>query len=143
MKMESQSDQIKSEISRLKNVQKAELALLKNQFHTTFEKLKPINLLKETFKEVSDSPDLKSNLLNSAIGLSTGFISKKLMIGNTSNPIKKVLGTVVEFAIANAVTKNSEKIISVGETLFQLIFRRKKEEIRDLQMVENKRLIDN
>jgi hypothetical protein len=143
MKKISQSDNIKSEISRLKNSQKAELALLKIQFHTTFENLKPINLLKETFKEVGESPDLKSNLLNGAIGLSTGFISKKLMIGNTSNPIKKLLGTVVEFAIANVVAKNSEKIIATGETLFQLIFKRNKNQKRDLQTIENNRLIDN
>ncbi len=143
MKKISQSSLIKGEIWLLKNRQKEELILLKNQFHTVFEGLKPINLLKETFKEVGESPDLKSTLLNSAIGLSTGIISKKLMIGKTSNPFKNLLGTVVEFAIANVVAKNSEKIISTGETLFQLIFRRNKDEKRDLQIAENKRLIDN
>jgi hypothetical protein len=65
------------------------------------------------------------------------------MIGNTSNPIKNLLGTVVEFAVANVVAKNSEKIIAIGETLFQLIFRRNKNQKRDLQTVENRRLINN
>ncbi len=143
MKKGNQSELIKSQIWFLKTKQKEELASLKNQLHITFESFKPINLLKETFKEVGESPDLKSNLLNSAIGLSTGFISKKLMVGKTSNPIKNIIGTVVEFAIANVVTKNSEKIISTGETLFQLIFKRKKDKKLDLQTLENNRLIDN
>ena len=143
MKEISQSSLIKAQIRLLKFQQKEDLRLLKNQFNTTFENLKPINLLKNTFEEAKKSPDLKSNLINSAIGLSTGFISKKLMIGNTSIPFKNILGTVVEFAITNVVAKNADKIMATGETLFQLIFRKKKSEKRALEIIENKRLIDN
>lgn len=113
-------DFVKAEIYRLKLKQKLELASLKSQLHTTFEQLKPINLLKQTFSEVSESPEMKSQLLNSGIGLLTGYLSKKLMIGNTSNPIKNILGTIVEFIIANVVAKYSESILENGENILQL-----------------------
>jgi hypothetical protein len=143
MKNPSQSSLIKSEISFLKSRQKVELGLLKVQFQKTTEHLKPINLLKDTLNEVSESPDLKNNLINSAIGLSTGFISKKLIIGNTSNPIKNLFGTIFEYAVANVVAKNPEKIIALSETLFHLIFKRNKDEKRTKQALENSFLIDN
>ena len=113
-------DFVKAEIYRLELKQKLELASLKSQLHTTFEQLKPLNLLKQTFTEVSESPEIKSQLLNSGIGLLTGYLSKKLMIGNTSNPIKNILGTIVEFIIANLVAKYSESILENGENILQL-----------------------
>lgn len=113
-------DFVKAEIYRLELKQKLELASLKSQLHTTFEQLKPINLLKQTFTEVSESPEIKSQLLNSGIGLLTGYLSKKLMIGNTSNPIKNILGTIVEFIIANVVAKYSESILENSENILQL-----------------------
>ena len=113
-------DFVKAEIYRLELKQKLELASLKSQLHTTFEQLKPLNLLKQTFTEVSESPEIKSQLLNSGIGLLTGYLSKKLMIGNTSNPIKNILGTIVEFIIANVVAKYSESILENGENILQL-----------------------
>lgn len=143
MQKQNSSDLIKSRIFELKNRQKEELILLKNQLNASLEKLKPINLLKETVKDVRNSSDLKSNLLNNAIGISTGFLSKKLLIGNSSNPIKKIIGTFIEFAVANIAVKNSEKIIANGETLFQLIFGRKKNKKKYLLSSENERLIEN
>lgn len=122
MKKENLDDFIKSEIYRLEIKQKLELVALKNQLHATFDKLKPINLLKDTITEVSESAELKHHLLNSAIGLLTGFISKKLVIGETSNPIKNLLGTVLEFVIANVVAKNSDNIITSVEKILQLFF---------------------
>lgn len=139
----NQSELIKSEISFLKNKQREGLVSLKNQFHSTFENLKPINLLKETLVEIDEQPDFKSNLLNSAVGLSTGYLSKILIIGNSSNPFKKILGGVVEFAVRNVVIKNSEKIISTIETFFHLISSSKNDKKRALQALENNRLIDN
>ena len=122
MKKENLDDFIKSEIYRLEIKQKLELVALKNQLHTTFDKLKPINLLKDTITEVSKSAELKHHLLTNAVGLLTGFISKRLVIGETSNPIKNLFGTVLEFVIANVVAKNSDNIIISVEKILQLFF---------------------
>lgn len=49
---------------------------LKEHFRETYESLKPINILKSTFKKASSSPNLKSQLTNTAIGMTTGFLAK-------------------------------------------------------------------
>lgn len=135
MKKENLDDFIKSEIYRLEIKQSLELTLLKTQLNTTFDKLKPINLLKDTITEVTESSELKNHLLNNVMGLLTGFISKKLMIGTTSNPIKNILGTLIEFVIANVVAKNSERIIEKGEKLLHLFFGKQQDE-KDTQAVK-------
>lgn len=128
MKKENLNDFLRSKIYRLEMKQRLELALLKNQLHITFEKLKPVNLLKDTITEVSKSPELKNHLLTNGIGLLTGFISKKLMVGNTTSPFKNILGTVIEFVVANVVAKNSERILEKSEKFLQLFFGKLKEE---------------
>ncbi len=105
MRNNADIDDLKSKILLLKQQQELDLIVLKNQFKATKESLKPINLIKNSFKDVVASPDLKTTIFKNIIGLATGYLSKKVLIGSTNNPIKKVLGTVLEFVVANVVAK--------------------------------------
>ena len=70
---------LKSRIQELEQRQAAEWPLLKEEFLKTYESFKLINILKSTFKQAVDSPDIKSNIINSAIGLTSGIVAKKLI----------------------------------------------------------------
>lgn len=101
-----------------------DLEQLKDQFYVAYESIKPINLVKNLFREATASPEIKNDVISNAIGLGTGFISKKLLLGSSHNPIKKVLGTVFEFAVANMVTKHSDNIKFIGGKLFKHFFKK-------------------
>ena len=105
MKNKNNAQTLHLAIQSLKEKQKNELILLKTQFEKTYEGFRPLNILKNTISEVTTSPDLRNSLVNNAIGLATGYLSKKFLLGSTHNPIKKILGTIVEFGIANFVAK--------------------------------------
>ena len=96
-----------------------DLEKLKNQFDVAYESVKPINLIKNLFNKVTASPEIKNDLLSNVIGFGTGFISKKILLGSLHNPVTKVLGTVFEFAIANLVSKNSDRIKTIGGNLLK------------------------
>ena len=102
-----------------------DLRQLKDQFDAAYESVKPINLVKNLFHEVTASPEIKNDLVSNAIGLGTGFLTKTLLLGFSHNPIKKVLGTVFEFAVATVVSKHSDKIKLVGGNLFNHFFKKK------------------
>lgn len=108
MKNRNESQVLRERIGLLQNQQAHELRLLKEQLHDTYETLKPINLIKNTFHEVTSSPEVKNSLVNNAIGLATGYLSKKVLIGATRNPFKKILGAIVEFSIASFVAKRAD-----------------------------------
>ena len=103
-----------------------DLNQLKNQFDVAYESVKPINLVKNLFREVTTSPEIKNNLLNNIIGFSTGFISKKLLLGGSHNPIKKLLGTLFGYAVANITSKHSEGIKTISGNLFSRFFTKNK-----------------
>lgn len=92
-------------IELLKIKQSRELNALYNQFGIVKESLKPINIIKNTFSEAGNSTDFKKGLLNNVIGLATGYLSGKLLLSTTHNPIKKLLGGILQFTIGKFVAK--------------------------------------
>lgn len=126
MKTISETDALNELIIHTEKQRDYELVLLKEQFHTVYDSIKPINLIKNAFRDLTSSPDIKEDVVGSAIGLGSGMLSKKFLIGNTNNPIKKVLGTVAEFAIANLVTKYSGGITAIGGALLKSFFNKNK-----------------
>ncbi len=124
------SEELKAAILELELQQARELILLKEQFHETKEGFKLINIIKGTFKKAVSSPDLKTDAMNAVIGLTTGILAKKLMIGKTINPFKKLLGIIVEMTVANKVVKNADDIKSAGSNIFNTLFRKKESSVK-------------
>ena len=110
---------LKYAIRELEYLQTANLDRLKDHFYVACDRLKPINMLKAKFKEMVLAPDSKSNAVNAVIGLATGFIAKKVIVGRTHNPLMKFVGFAVELVIANKVAKNLEGIRSIAEIIFK------------------------
>ncbi len=116
------SEDLRKAIKQLELQQATEWPLLKEELLKTAASLKPINILKSTFKEAVTLPDLKTGIVNTAIGLTTAIVAKKLIIGRTFNPISKLLGVLLEVFVTNKVTKNAEEIKSVGSNIMKKIF---------------------
>lgn len=88
---------------------------LREQFNLTYESLKPLNLIKSTFREAASSRELKDNIINTGTGLVAGYLSKKLFEGVSHSPLKKILGSALMFGITNMVSRNPETMKSLGQ----------------------------
>ncbi len=113
--------ELRHAIKELEEKQAVEWPLLKEQFFTTYESFKLINVLKHTIKEAISAPDLKNNVINTAIGLTTGILARKTLIGKTYNPLKKLAGVILEMTVANKIANNGDKIKSLGGIVFNKI----------------------
>jgi hypothetical protein len=100
--------------------------VLKQHFYTAYESIQPINIIKNTFKEVASNDDLKDNILNTGVGLAIGFASEKLFEKVSKNPLKKLIGTAILFGITNVVAKNPETVKALGRGLLNFIFNKSK-----------------
>lgn len=126
MKIKSETDILHERIIFLKSQQTIELKLLKEQLHQTLAELKPINLLKNTIKDVPSS-DVKNILIDNAIGLTTGFLSKKILIGSTKNPLKNLFGTIIQYTVGNIISKHPGFVKSAGKNIIDRILKHKPE----------------
>ncbi len=118
--------ELKALISSLEIKQAHEGQLLKSEFRGVYENLQPLNLIKNTFQQLTARTESNENLLNTSISLAAGYLSKKAAVGSTHNPIKQVLGTFLEIGVMNFVSKHSAGIQSVVLYLAKNIFRKKK-----------------
>jgi hypothetical protein len=99
--------------------------ILKKQWQLTYESLKPASLLKGTLKDIVSSPYLIDNLLGTTVGLATGYLTKKIVIGASGNLFRKLFGSVMQIGITNAVAHHPDTIKSLGQAIFQRIFHKK------------------
>jgi len=118
---------LKNAIQQLEVEQAVRGQLLKKQFYLTYEGMKPVNLLNSTLKEVISSSSLMDNILGAALGLASGYISKKIVVGTSGNIVRKLLGSILQLGITKVVSQHSEGIKSFGQSVFQHIFRRKEQ----------------
>ncbi|MEO5582225.1 MAG: hypothetical protein ABIR66_06010 [Saprospiraceae bacterium] len=121
MKKEDSSSELGEAIQQLEKKQAEERQLLKEQFHIAYESVEPVNLIKNTFKEISETRDLKDHIINTVLGLSAGYLSKMLFVRASKNPMKKMVGNALMLGISNAVIKHPELVKSIGIGLFRMI----------------------
>ncbi|MEO7801607.1 MAG: hypothetical protein ABIR81_06395 [Ginsengibacter sp.] len=109
MKGIKNGDELKAKIAELEKQKDIDEAAIKYEFKETYETYKPANILKNTLSEVSASPTFKHNLLNVALGLGAGYLSKKLVIGRSAGLFKRVVGTALQFGVTSLVAKKGAK----------------------------------
>jgi hypothetical protein len=93
--------------------------LLKDQFICAYESLKPINVIKNAFKEGIAASGIKTNAVDAVMGLTTGFIAKKIVTGKSDNPLINFAGSILEMIVASNVTKNASGIKSVADAILK------------------------
>jgi len=94
---------------------------LQDHWNEVTESIRPVNIIKRTFQDILPSDSSKSSLLGSALGLGTGFLTKKLFFGKSPGFMKKLLGSALQWGITALVAKNADKIKSGGTSLFRKI----------------------
>lgn len=116
---------LKIAIRQMELEQSIQGQLLKEQFITTIESLTPINLIKGVLNDISTSPYLVDNMIGSAMGLITGYLSKLITVGTSHNLFKKLMGSILQFSVTNIVAQHPEIFKSVGQFIMEQIFHRK------------------
>lgn len=104
-------------IMALEVKQKADGEILRQQFHASYESMKPVNILKKTIKEAFSSTEMKDGLLNTSVGVSAGFIVKKLFESVSKGPLTGIAGTTLMMGISSLVARNPETVKAVGNSL--------------------------
>ncbi|RPH31639.1 MAG: hypothetical protein EHM93_12845 [Bacteroidales bacterium] len=119
------TSELRNAIELLQAEQVFQAELLKEQFYITYESFKPINLLKSSLKDIATSPNLINNVLGAAIGLGTGYLSKKIVVGGSGNLFRKLLGFIIQLGVTSAVNNHPNEIKTFGQYILQLLFKKK------------------
>lgn len=109
MQNQTPSEKLENLIGALEYQKRQEMDALKTQFKSTYDSFKPINILKNSLLEIKNTPEIKKNITSTILGISGGFVMNKLVAITSTNPIMKIVGTVLQFVVGNYISKYSRK----------------------------------
>jgi alanine dehydrogenase len=121
--IKNETEVLHNTIRELKRKQQYELVLVKEQLHHVYESIKPINIIRNTLHDVSASSQVKSDIVDNAVSLTAGYISKRVVVGNSQNPMRKIAGRLAQFAITTLLSKYAGPIRLAGQHLFQRVLK--------------------
>jgi hypothetical protein len=110
----------------IENEVKEQQELLTDQIRLVYESFRPANIIKDVFKEAVTSEELRSNLLTAAIGISTGYLTKKIFFRKSKNQLKSFLGNLLQYAVADLIIHPS-RILNAIAVQFHELFDSKRE----------------
>lgn len=113
---------LKERIALLESRQSQEISILKEQALVVYESVKPVNLLKNVLKDFTTQPELKENILGGIAVIASGYLSKKLLIGTSNSPLKKIAGILFQITIIALVAQKSGNIKAVRDILLKHFF---------------------
>ncbi len=113
---------LRNKILELETELKADEIILKENFKEVIQSFKPGKLLLSTVKDVITSPGIQGNIVNSLIGMASGFLARKMVVRGSNNPLTKVIGKIAEVSVANKVGNNAEGIKTIGGILLKKLF---------------------
>jgi hypothetical protein len=126
MKKIKGTTRLEEKILALEALQSEQKFQVFEQFVKTVESLKPANIIKETLKEVS--PFFIDNIIGVAVGLASGYVSKKIIVGDSVNKFKRLFGYVLQFGVSNMIAQNPEVIQSFSRFLHNIFSKKEKEQ---------------
>lgn len=117
MEINSGTD-LRAAIMQLEIRQAAEGKILRENFHLAYESIKPINLIKNTLRNITESKDLTDHILSAGVGLATGQIVKMVFEEESDSPLKKLFSTALQFGVTTIIARHPETVqaISTGIT---------------------------
>ena len=119
-------EELKAAIYKLEQEKAIKWELLREEFYLTYENLKPFNLIKNGLKEMTTSPQFLESIISTTLGLFTGNLSRKLVMGGSRSIIRNLLGSILQFGITREVANHPDAIKSFGRFIFQNLLQRKK-----------------
>lgn len=119
------TSELQDAISVLEYKQKEQWDEFKGNLNSAFDSLKPVNIIKSTYKDFVSTPNLVQGIMASAIGMGTGFLTKKFIVRRSGNILRNLLGGVAQRVISTVVSRNSGVIKNIGAGLLSRVLTRK------------------
>ncbi|MES2543254.1 MAG: hypothetical protein V4548_00090 [Bacteroidota bacterium] len=113
-------------IAQLESVKASQLSLLKHHYKFTVDSLNPINIIKEKINETFTSPNLKSNLFKTGLGIVTGLLTNKFIVGPSGGIVKKIVGGLVQSNLSKLTTVDPEEMKESGKSFLKNVLSKMK-----------------
>ena len=122
------SEDIKKVIVLIEDEVEEQKKLLMDQINILYDNFRPVNVVKDVFREVVTSKDFRSNILTATMGISTGYVTKRLLFRKDNNLLKALTGNLLQYGIANMIVNPSRVLKTIFLPILELFSSKKEKE---------------
>lgn len=115
------TDELRQAILLLENEVEEQKLQVKEQLNLLYKTFEPVTVVKNVFNEVVTSEEFRANILTATMGISTGYITKKLLFKKNNNPLKSLLGNLLQYGLANLIIHPSRTLQTIFLPILGLI----------------------
>jgi|SRR5688572_33227429 len=108
------TDTLNSKITLLEQKRNQHFTDLKQQLRDTGESMKPANLIKGAIRDLTTSKQLKSMLIQAAIGFAAGYVLKKIITKNKDNAKNRMIGNALQYGLSFLASKRNNMLKAAG-----------------------------
>ena len=101
-------------------------SLLKEQFHNVKESMKPLNMIKRTFSNITHTPEISNGVMKTVAGVGIGLLTKNMFLGKAIPLVKSLMGESVEKSVDKSIKHGADTIKAYGTAIFNNLFKKKK-----------------
>lgn len=105
----NQSERLDDLIRDKEQKRSREFDEMRTQFRVVYNELKPANLLNQALIDIRETPYVKKNILESVVSIAGGYLSKKMIIGESNSFFKKIMGYVLQYGITHFISKKIDE----------------------------------
>jgi hypothetical protein len=122
------SEDIKKVIVLIEDEVEEQKQLLMEQVNILYDNFRPVNVVKDVFREVVTSEDFRGNILTATMGISTGYVTKRLLFRKDNNLLKALTGNLLQYGIANMIVNPSRVLKTIFLPILELFSSKKEKE---------------
>jgi len=115
----SKTEQLQQAIAELEAKQHVQGALVKEQFQVVRQQLQPVTLVKTLVNDLFTSPEVRTGVIDYAIGITSGVLAKKVVVGHSHNLVTELVGSAVQLIVTREVSHHPEVIKTMGKSILQ------------------------
>jgi len=116
-------DQLRARVQELEQQQKAEWKEMRNEVREQYERLKPANLIRNAFDDLTGNFKInpEADILNEGAGLVTGMLVNTIMSGSKNKALKKWLSVALFSVATYFISRHREDILNAGNKVMAFI----------------------
>lgn len=119
------SRELEAAIIELEKRKVIQESLLKEQFHSVKESLKPINIIKNTFRKITHTPEIRNGVFKTVAGVGIGLLTKNMFLGKAIPLVKSLFGNAVETSVEKTVKTGADTVKAYGTAIYHNLFGKK------------------
>lgn len=107
-------DALLLKINEVQGKREYEKLALQNEFTDFKESLRPKNIIRGIFNDIRESSDVKQDVLRGTLGLVSGFLTNKFLLGSLHGPLKTALSAIIPGLFTSFAIKSPDTIKEKG-----------------------------